>query len=52
MFLWVKLVLEIVQDQQSLKDLKAAVDRLPKGLDGVYAILFPKFNALLIPSQL
>jgi hypothetical protein len=35
MFLWVRLVLGIVQEQWSLADLRTAVNQLPKGLNGV-----------------
>jgi hypothetical protein len=35
MFLWVHLILGMVQDQWSIKDLKSTVDHLPKGLNGV-----------------
>jgi hypothetical protein len=35
MFLWVHLILGMVQDQWSVEDLKAAVNSLPKGLNGM-----------------
>lgn len=35
MFLWVRLVLAIAQEQESLHGLRNVVDRLPKGLNGV-----------------
>jgi hypothetical protein len=41
MFLWVRLVLATIMDQESIQDLREAVDRLPAGLPGVYE--FPKF---------
>jgi hypothetical protein len=36
MFLWVHLVLTTIIDQESVQDLRRAVDRLPAGLPGVY----------------
>lgn len=36
MFLWVHLVLATIIDQESVKDLREVVDRLPAGLPGVY----------------
>ncbi len=36
MFLWVDLVLCVLQDLYSIADMKAAVEALPKGLDEMW----------------
>lgn len=35
MFLWVHLILRMIQDQWSVESLRQTIDRLPKGLNGV-----------------
>ncbi|KAI8631011.1 hypothetical protein F5Y19DRAFT_483660 [Xylariaceae sp. FL1651] len=45
MFLWVKLVMAMVNDQWSLANLRTTVDRLPKGLDGVYETILQRLRS-------
>ncbi|KAJ8131632.1 hypothetical protein O1611_g1993 [Lasiodiplodia mahajangana] len=44
MFLWVKLVIAMVDDQWSSATLRSTVDRLPKGLDGVYETILRRLQ--------
>ncbi|KAL9113800.1 MAG: hypothetical protein Q9227_002246, partial [Pyrenula ochraceoflavens] len=45
MFLWARLVLATVLEQESIRGLQSVVDRLPKGLNGVYPDENQQLNA-------
>lgn len=52
MFLWVHLILATIIDQESIQDLRGAVDRLPAGLPGVYDLYPLDFvYPILIPAD-
>ncbi|KAI3317050.1 hypothetical protein HD806DRAFT_516144 [Xylariaceae sp. AK1471] len=45
MFLWVKLVLALAEDQWSLASLRDTINRLPQGLDGIYGAILNRLQA-------
>jgi hypothetical protein len=36
MFLWVQLILSLVDERESIKGLRSAIDEMPEGLNGMY----------------
>lgn len=51
MFLWVHLVINMIIDQESVQDVRRAVDHLPEGLPGVYELLVDLVYQLLISAD-
>ncbi|KAL0782609.1 hypothetical protein CaCOL14_000515 [Colletotrichum acutatum] len=44
MFLWVHLIMGFLQDQASVEDLRSTIDRLPRGLEGVYQTILNRIK--------
>ena len=51
MFLWVRLVLSMLLDQESTSDLREAVHRLPIGLESAYGRILDRIQAQMDESQ-
>ena len=51
MFLWVRLVLSMLLDQESISDLREAVHRLPIGLASAYGSILNRIQAQMDESQ-
>ena len=51
MFLWVRLVLSMLLDQESISDLREAIHRLPLGLESAYGSILNRIQAQLDESQ-
>jgi hypothetical protein len=51
MFLWVRLVLSMLLDQESINDLREAVHRLPIGLESAYGRILSRIQAQMDESQ-
>ena len=51
MFLWVRLILSVLLDQESISDLQEAVHRLPIGLESAYRSILTRIQAQMDESQ-
>lgn len=51
MFLWAHLVINTIIDQESIQDVRRAVDHLPADLPGVYEFLVDLVYPLLISAD-
>ena len=51
MFLWVRLVLSMLLDQESISDLQEAVHRLPIGLESAYRNILARIQAQMDEGQ-